>query len=34
MCDEELFYWPALIFNSVRGHKNVSLGLAIRQRGE
>jgi len=34
MCDEELFFWPALTFNSVRGSKSVYLSLATRQREE
>jgi hypothetical protein len=33
MCDDELFYWPALSFNSVRGSKCAYLSLAIRQMG-
>jgi hypothetical protein len=34
MCDEELFYWPALTLNSVTGSKSVYLSLATKQRGE
>lgn len=32
--DEELFYWPALTFNSVRESKSVYLSLTTRQRRE
>lgn len=34
MCVEELFYWPALTFNSVRVSKSAYLSLAIRQWGD